>query len=428
MLAAVPRASLATAARRFRRSINTREPVLTEFLAPVPGHAGALARRHPDRHRVGLPAGIIAAVRRGIGPRSRRDGGGAHRLLDADLLVGPAADHPVFRHPRWTPVSGRIALLLLRAGHRLHADRLLLVGPAGRLSSALSHLVLPAIVLGTIPLAVIARQTRSAMLEVLGEDYVRTARAKGLPPRRVIGTACAAQRPDPGRHHDRPPGRHADRRRRPDRDHLLLARRRQLAGQFDRPARLSLVQGGILLISAAVILVNLARPDLQLSTRGSARALSPTPPSAPAPRPPPARWSNSGATSRENRAPWSASRCSSLSLLAAVFAPCGAPLPTSSSATLSQAAAGLAGGRPWFPARHRCARPRHALAHHLRRALLVADRPRRRHLALGRRRARAARRLRAAWVDSAIMRVMDILLALPACCSPSSSSRCWARA
>ena len=53
--------------------------------------------------------------------------------------------------------------------------------------SALSHLILPTIVLGTIPLAVIARQTRSAMLEVLGEDYVRTARAKGLSPRRVIG-------------------------------------------------------------------------------------------------------------------------------------------------------------------------------------------------------------------------------------------------
>jgi dipeptide transport system permease protein len=43
------------------------------------------------------------------------------------------------------------------------------------------------VVLATIPLAVIARQTRSAMLEVLNEDYVRTARAKGLPPSRVIG-------------------------------------------------------------------------------------------------------------------------------------------------------------------------------------------------------------------------------------------------
>jgi peptide/nickel transport system permease protein len=44
----------------------------------------------------------------------------------------------------------------------------------------LRHLLLPAIALGTIPLAIIARMTRSAMLEVLGQDYVRTARAKGL--------------------------------------------------------------------------------------------------------------------------------------------------------------------------------------------------------------------------------------------------------
>ena len=57
----------------------------------------------------------------------------------------------------------------------------------GAFRSALQHLILPTIVLGTIPLAVIARQTRSAMLEVLGEDYVRTARAKGLSPRRVVG-------------------------------------------------------------------------------------------------------------------------------------------------------------------------------------------------------------------------------------------------
>jgi dipeptide transport system permease protein len=49
------------------------------------------------------------------------------------------------------------------------------------------HLVLPAIVLGTVPLGVVARMTRSSMLEVLSEDYVRTARAKGLSPFRVIG-------------------------------------------------------------------------------------------------------------------------------------------------------------------------------------------------------------------------------------------------
>src|SRR5215218_6561075 len=52
--------------------------------------------------------------------------------------------------------------------------------------SAVEHLILPTIVLGTVPLAVIARMTRSAMLEVLGEDYIRTARAKGLSRFRVV--------------------------------------------------------------------------------------------------------------------------------------------------------------------------------------------------------------------------------------------------
>jgi dipeptide transport system permease protein len=48
------------------------------------------------------------------------------------------------------------------------------------------HLLLPTMVLGTIPMAVIARMTRSSMLEVLRDDYVRTARAKGLSPLRVV--------------------------------------------------------------------------------------------------------------------------------------------------------------------------------------------------------------------------------------------------
>ena len=56
----------------------------------------------------------------------------------------------------------------------------------GAFGSALSHLILPAVVLATIPMAVIARMTRSAMLEVLREDYIRTARAKGLSPARVV--------------------------------------------------------------------------------------------------------------------------------------------------------------------------------------------------------------------------------------------------
>ncbi len=62
----------------------------------------------------------------------------------------------------------------------------LLSDEAGVFTSAVRHLILPSIVLGTIPLAVIARMTRSSMLEVLGEDYVRTARAKGVSPLQVV--------------------------------------------------------------------------------------------------------------------------------------------------------------------------------------------------------------------------------------------------
>jgi dipeptide transport system permease protein len=86
-----------------------------------------------------------------------------------------------------TPVSGRIAVqyYIEPTTGFLLVDTLL-QGDRDAFWSALSHLVLPTIVLGTVPLAVIARMTRSAMLEVLGEDYIRTARAKGLPAYRVI--------------------------------------------------------------------------------------------------------------------------------------------------------------------------------------------------------------------------------------------------
>jgi peptide/nickel transport system permease protein len=54
------------------------------------------------------------------------------------------------------------------------------------LKDVLAHLILPAVTLSTIPLAIIARITRSAMLEVLSQDYIRTARAKGVLERWVI--------------------------------------------------------------------------------------------------------------------------------------------------------------------------------------------------------------------------------------------------
>ena len=88
-----------------------------------------------------------------------------------------------------TPVSGRVDLIKYFyppvTGFALIDS--LWSGQKGAFWDAVRHLILPTIVLGTVPLAVIARMTRSSMLEVLEEDYVRTARAKGLSTRRVIG-------------------------------------------------------------------------------------------------------------------------------------------------------------------------------------------------------------------------------------------------
>ncbi len=86
----------------------------------------------------------------------------------------------------WTPVSGRIsALFWVDADTGFMLIDALRSDEKGAFTSAVSHLILPSIVLGTIPLAVIARMTRSSMLEVLQTDYVRTAKAKGLSPFRV---------------------------------------------------------------------------------------------------------------------------------------------------------------------------------------------------------------------------------------------------
>ena len=90
----------------------------------------------------------------------------------------------------WTPVSGRIDVdfeVPVRTGLMLIDVWLTPEGGWPAFKSACSHLILPSVAMGTIPLAVIARITRSSMLEVIGEDYIRTARAKGLANARVIG-------------------------------------------------------------------------------------------------------------------------------------------------------------------------------------------------------------------------------------------------
>ncbi len=169
-------------------SFVTKKPVWDEFFSLFPATLELSLCAMIFAVMLGLPAGVIAAVNRGKF---------FDRLLMSSALVGYSM--PIFwwallliivfsGNLGWTPVSGRIDLIYWFddvTGFMLIDS--LLSGQAGAFKSAVRHLILPTIVLGTIPLAVIARQTRSAMLEVLGEDYIRTARAKGLSPARING-------------------------------------------------------------------------------------------------------------------------------------------------------------------------------------------------------------------------------------------------
>jgi len=83
----------------------------------------------------------------------------------------------------WLPTVGRISVLV-ETEHptKFYVLDAIITGDWHALKDVLKHLILPAIALGSIPLAIITRITRAAVLDVQNEDYVRTARAKGLPP------------------------------------------------------------------------------------------------------------------------------------------------------------------------------------------------------------------------------------------------------
>jgi peptide/nickel transport system permease protein len=84
------------------------------------------------------------------------------------------------------PTVGRISVLIdIDHPTNFYTLDALIAGDLGAFWDVLKHLMLPAIALGSIPLAIIARITRAAVLDVQNEDYVRTARAKGLAPRIV---------------------------------------------------------------------------------------------------------------------------------------------------------------------------------------------------------------------------------------------------
>jgi dipeptide transport system permease protein len=169
------------------KSMITQRSVVDEFIALFPATIELALCAILFALIVGIPAGMLAAVKR-------------NSFLDHGVMVGSLTGYsmPIFWwglllillfsvQLGWTPVSGRIAVAYyFEPVTGFHLIDAWLSGEKGALRSAASHLILPTIVLGTNPLAVIARMTRSAMLEVLGEDYIRTARAKGLSDLRVV--------------------------------------------------------------------------------------------------------------------------------------------------------------------------------------------------------------------------------------------------
>jgi dipeptide transport system permease protein len=172
----------------FGVSIATKRKVISEFAVLFPATVELSLSAMVLAIVIGIPAGVFAAIKRGS-------------WLD-QLSMGVALtgySMPIFwwgllliiffsGYLGWTPVSGRIALqYFIKPTTGLLLVDTLLAGKWKAFVSALRYLILPSIALGTIPLAVIARQTRSAMLEVLGDDYIRTARAKGLSAFTVVG-------------------------------------------------------------------------------------------------------------------------------------------------------------------------------------------------------------------------------------------------
>ncbi len=169
-------------------SIVSRRPVSEEFWSRFPATIELSAVALIWSVIFGIPMGILAAVRR----NSVYD----YSIIGASLV---GYSMPIFWwglilvmffsvNLGWFPVSGRIDVMYdipSKTGFLLIDAWFTEEGFAAFLN-ALKHLVLPAVVLGTIPLAVMARMTRSSLLEVLGEDYVRTAKAKGLNSFRVV--------------------------------------------------------------------------------------------------------------------------------------------------------------------------------------------------------------------------------------------------
>lgn len=168
-------------------SVVTQTPVLEEFGKLFPATLELAIIAMILAVAIALPAGVLAAVKR-------------NTIIDHSItavsLVGYSM--PIFWwalllillfsvNLGWMPVAGRLNFIYdIESVTGFMLIDTVLAGDRDAFLDALRHLTLPAIVLATIPLAVITRMTRSSMLEVLKQDYIRTARAKGLSESAVV--------------------------------------------------------------------------------------------------------------------------------------------------------------------------------------------------------------------------------------------------
>lgn len=171
----------------FGESVISKQPVMSEFKVLFPATVELAVLALVWSSIVGLFLGILAGIKRNsfwdYASVSLSTIGFAMPLFWWGLIC-------IFFFSvqlGWFPVSGRIDVMFdvtqITGSYLLDS---LLTKNFEALFSALKHLVLPAFVLGTIPLALIVRVTRSSFIDIAKEDYIRTARAKGLSSSKVI--------------------------------------------------------------------------------------------------------------------------------------------------------------------------------------------------------------------------------------------------
>lgn len=165
----------------FGASIQTGEPVVTTFLQRFPATVELSAAALLLAVVLGIPLGYLAAVRRGGWLDNLAVGGSLLGVVVPVFFLAVLLKYLLAIELGWFPTSGRQDARI-DATHVTNFYVLdgLLTREWDASWDAVLHLVLPALALGSIPLAIIVRITRASVLEVLSDDHVRTAQAKGL--------------------------------------------------------------------------------------------------------------------------------------------------------------------------------------------------------------------------------------------------------